>query len=236
MSERKGLWANIHAKRERIANGSGEHMRRPGSEGAPTEEALKKSAFLKGYLAKAAEYGLSQEEAIANLELREKQAIATDGMTDGDIAALRSQLAQGGLYPVYNDPYGDHARDYSQRMLAARDKAVGTSPEVAGAKSAIGGGLFGGVMGAGLGHMAGTMAGHPKILGASPSNAYLRGKLPKLLKILGMIGGASAGAIPAYGAKKQEVESLQRLSSPENMRKLMEKDQLDKAYTNSWRG
>jgi hypothetical protein len=31
-----GLWANIHAKRERIAAGSGERMRKPGSPGAPT--------------------------------------------------------------------------------------------------------------------------------------------------------------------------------------------------------
>lgn len=31
-----GLWANIHAKRERIKKGSGERMRKPGSKGAPT--------------------------------------------------------------------------------------------------------------------------------------------------------------------------------------------------------
>ena len=40
---KKGLWANIHAKRRRIAAGSGETMRRPGSKGAPTDEALKES-------------------------------------------------------------------------------------------------------------------------------------------------------------------------------------------------
>jgi len=39
----KGLWANIHAKRKRIASGSGEKMRTPGSTGAPTAEALKNS-------------------------------------------------------------------------------------------------------------------------------------------------------------------------------------------------
>ena len=41
---KKGLYANIHAKRERIAEGSGEKMRRVGSEGAPTSEAFKQSA------------------------------------------------------------------------------------------------------------------------------------------------------------------------------------------------
>lgn len=33
----KGLWANIHAKRERIKRGSGERMRRPGEKGRPTQ-------------------------------------------------------------------------------------------------------------------------------------------------------------------------------------------------------
>jgi hypothetical protein len=41
LDEGKGLWANIHAKRERIKSGSGERMRKPGSKGAPTKEAIK---------------------------------------------------------------------------------------------------------------------------------------------------------------------------------------------------
>lgn len=41
---KKGLYANIHAKRERIAEGSGEKMRKPGAEGAPTAAAFKKAA------------------------------------------------------------------------------------------------------------------------------------------------------------------------------------------------
>lgn len=41
---RSGLYANIHAKRERIANGSGERMRQPGDTGAPTSKAFKESA------------------------------------------------------------------------------------------------------------------------------------------------------------------------------------------------
>ena len=40
----KGLYANIHAKRERIKAGSGEKMRKPGSKGAPTAAAFKRSA------------------------------------------------------------------------------------------------------------------------------------------------------------------------------------------------
>ena len=41
---KKGLYANIHAKRKRIAAGSGEKMRKPGSKGAPTAKAFKNSA------------------------------------------------------------------------------------------------------------------------------------------------------------------------------------------------
>jgi hypothetical protein len=39
-----GLYANINAKRERIKAGSGEKMRKPGTEGAPTAKAFKQSA------------------------------------------------------------------------------------------------------------------------------------------------------------------------------------------------
>lgn len=41
---KKGLYANIHAKRKRIAAGSGEKMRKPGSKGAPTSKNFKQSA------------------------------------------------------------------------------------------------------------------------------------------------------------------------------------------------
>lgn len=39
-----GLYANILAKRERIKQGSGEKMRKPGTPGAPTAKAFKASA------------------------------------------------------------------------------------------------------------------------------------------------------------------------------------------------
>ena len=39
-----GLYSNIHAKRKRIAEGSGEKMRKPGTKGAPTAAAFKAAA------------------------------------------------------------------------------------------------------------------------------------------------------------------------------------------------
>ena len=45
--KKRGLWDNIHAKRKRIAAGSGEKMRKPGSKGAPTKQALIRSQSKK---------------------------------------------------------------------------------------------------------------------------------------------------------------------------------------------
>jgi hypothetical protein len=39
-----GLYDNIHKKQARIAAGSGEHMRKPGSKGAPTAKQFKRAA------------------------------------------------------------------------------------------------------------------------------------------------------------------------------------------------
>jgi hypothetical protein len=44
MAKKRGLYANIHAKRKRIAGGSSEKMRKPGTKGAPTAKAFKQSA------------------------------------------------------------------------------------------------------------------------------------------------------------------------------------------------
>lgn len=43
-----GLYANIAAKRQRIAAGSGEKMRQPSAKGAPTDKAFKESAKTAG--------------------------------------------------------------------------------------------------------------------------------------------------------------------------------------------
>jgi hypothetical protein len=55
MSKKRGLWDNIHAKRERIKHGSGERMRKPGSKGAPTKADFKASQ------------ATSEENTIANV-------------------------------------------------------------------------------------------------------------------------------------------------------------------------
>ncbi len=44
MAKKPGLYANIHAKRKRIAAGSGEKMRKVGAKGAPTKKNFIQSA------------------------------------------------------------------------------------------------------------------------------------------------------------------------------------------------
>ena len=44
MAKKPGLYANIHAKRKRIAAGSGEKMRKKGEQGAPAKGTFAKIA------------------------------------------------------------------------------------------------------------------------------------------------------------------------------------------------
>ena len=44
MPSKRGLYANINAKKKRIAAGSKEKMRKKGAKGAPTDKAFKKAA------------------------------------------------------------------------------------------------------------------------------------------------------------------------------------------------
>tara|TARA_A100001011_G_scaffold399320_2_gene507409 strand:- start:4007 stop:4168 length:162 start_codon:yes stop_codon:yes gene_type:complete len=41
---KRGLYSNINAKRKRIAAGSGEKMKKPGTKGAPTAKNFKQAA------------------------------------------------------------------------------------------------------------------------------------------------------------------------------------------------
>jgi hypothetical protein len=63
LAEKRGLWDNIHAKQARIKAGSGEHMRKPGSKGAPTDAALKASQTEAASAAQQAAIAISMKKA-----------------------------------------------------------------------------------------------------------------------------------------------------------------------------
>lgn len=64
-----GLWDNIHAKRKRIKSGSGERMRKPGSEGAPTKQNFRDASesIEEGYDVNSKHY-----KALTDLDLNTK--------------------------------------------------------------------------------------------------------------------------------------------------------------------
>jgi hypothetical protein len=73
MAAKPGLYANIHAKKERIAKGSGETMRKPGTKGAPTAKDFKESAKT----AKMAKGGVSSKGGVS-LAVGRGEKLSTD--------------------------------------------------------------------------------------------------------------------------------------------------------------
>jgi nicotinic acid mononucleotide adenylyltransferase len=72
--EKKGLWDNIHAKRKRIKAGSGEKMRKPGSKGAPTDDAFK-----------AASESVELDEAKFKVKVSSLPPVYVDSKSAGDV-------------------------------------------------------------------------------------------------------------------------------------------------------
>jgi len=72
--EKRGLWDNIWAKRKRIAHGSGEHMRKPGSKGAPSNYDLKHSQNKEEYT--------GSEPTSKNMEDPASRFVGTDALTN----------------------------------------------------------------------------------------------------------------------------------------------------------
>lgn len=101
LSEKRGLWDNIHAKQNRIKNGSGEHMRKPGSEGAPTAAALKNSqneAFSPEYLKQGRSF-LKLKRAKAKASTNPQPKISSSDADD----LVKQYLAKGGQIKKTNE-------------------------------------------------------------------------------------------------------------------------------------
>ena len=79
LEEKRGLWDNIHAKRERIKSGSGERMRKPGSKGAPSTADLKASQTEEVEIDEVAPPGPKYERMVKHI----KKAYAKDGKLTG---------------------------------------------------------------------------------------------------------------------------------------------------------
>ena len=71
--KKKGLYANIHAKRKRIKAGSGEKMRKVGSKGSPTAKAFRKSA-------KNCEEEMTLDKAVKALQFNTEWKVILDAL------------------------------------------------------------------------------------------------------------------------------------------------------------
>lgn len=98
LEEKRGLWDNIHAKRERIKNGSGERMRKPGEEGAPSAKDLKNS--------RNEEFEI-EEGALAG-HIRTVRGWIKDGKTREQSHELAKQR---GMHPKIVDDHYDNIKE-----------------------------------------------------------------------------------------------------------------------------
>jgi len=94
-----GLYANIHAKQERIAHGSKEHMRKAGSKGAPTAEAFEKSARTAKASGGTALDGEIQGTRPTGGRLARKTGGRTKGKTNINIVIQTGKSAQDNMGP-----------------------------------------------------------------------------------------------------------------------------------------
>lgn len=90
-----GLYANVHAKRQRIAAGSGERMRKPGEAGAPTAGQFKQAAKTA-----KAEYGMMMP-AMSTMNSKMNQK-AKDGMCISSMSTMKQKAEDGMMISPVN--------------------------------------------------------------------------------------------------------------------------------------
>ena len=160
-NEKPGLWANIHAKRDRIKHGSGEHMRKPGSKGAPTAAALKASQNEAANPAQQAAIAIAMKKA-GNKPKNEGYAMEDeqiDGMAQGEIREIiknaihiKNQLDNGisldgwmySFITVSNDKLNSVAEQIGNPNISDQEVSEGPDEVIGLANFAAGGGILGG--------------------------------------------------------------------------------------------
>jgi hypothetical protein len=95
-----GLYENINKKRERIAEGSGEHMRKPGSKGAPTTkdfvESAKTAKHKEGGTVKESKAMVGKEVAFMKKKGAPKSMMQHEMMEAGMKPSRAKKFARGG--------------------------------------------------------------------------------------------------------------------------------------------
>lgn len=102
-----GLWANIHAKRKRIKNGSGERMRKPGEKGAPTAADFKAAQNEEVDVIDTSDYKLDK----SGRKIKAHRIIFKKGEDDGK-KGVTEQMKKS-----YKDFVEQHTPDLTEEQL-----------------------------------------------------------------------------------------------------------------------
>jgi len=139
--EKRGLWDNIWAKRRRIAAGSGEHMRKPGSKGAPTAAALKASQTEAANPAQQAAIAIAMKKAGKKPHNEEtvNEIVVQKKMSAADKKKMQSYLAQHKKKLELHDT-GIKSPNKSFKALNKQSGDNSNSPSKMGLRHTIGAG------------------------------------------------------------------------------------------------
>lgn len=134
---KRGLWDNIHAKRKRIKAGSGEKMRRPGAEGAPSDKALEqsKTAARMPFSQQALRNNTkliqqSQKTVRSKLSARAAMANAANRRMSLTLKARKALQKtaeveyRGVTFPGYNKPIPSNRKGKKKMVLVKRGDRV----------------------------------------------------------------------------------------------------------------
>ena len=95
----ESLWDNIRKKKERIARGSGERMRKPGEKGAPTKAQMDRAKGEGVNFDRAKEKHDNELENLKDRQKREKQAARVKDITQQEeapsLAVLKKKIKSG---------------------------------------------------------------------------------------------------------------------------------------------
>jgi hypothetical protein len=104
-----GLYANIHAKRERIAAGSGERMRKPGEAGAPTAGQFKQAAKTA-----KAQYGMMIAMPMSTMNQKAEDGVKiVPPAVKKDMIRPDGTMKDVGFLGVLKSPSGKDVTEYS---------------------------------------------------------------------------------------------------------------------------
>jgi nicotinic acid mononucleotide adenylyltransferase len=117
--DKKGLWDNIHAKQKRIKNGSGEHMRKPGSKGAPSDQDLKNSQVKEDHMSE----DLTDKTIKPNDKLKVARIIAAFlGVESPESLSNPEQIVNMGLRKAHSKSLHTDSIAMLRKMMSLADE------------------------------------------------------------------------------------------------------------------